>query len=223
MSETFNMDEILEQLSGNKKGMDSILETLNVFVETYAFIKDALNKFNIPQDYSFIKDLQLINQNLNETSACLQENKTFSEEMHTKLHNLQLQVSSFDSKIVQLNRVMSGLQEINKKIEMLNLSKQEEEIKNYGKQLEYLKDSINNDLVPLMNKNNETIKGIENKVTELMEKRTREEESIETIAKEFISVNQILKKISQNGNVNKAILFDLFEEWQDTRKKIKRK
>lgn len=237
MDKNKQMEEVINQLSANQKGLDSILETMGSFIEIYSSIKDNLKKFNIPDNYSFSKDLDEINESLTKVNKTLGDSKNFVDEMNVNFQSIKDKIEKFESRIEgidekyskilegqnNISKLIQGLDGLNEKIEGLKLINQQDKIRNYCDKVDTLEESINSNLVPIVKESNKSVKTLENKLNELLEDGERKNKSIDTIATEFVSINESLKTLAKTGSIDKAVLFSLFDEWQTERKKGKNK
>ena len=237
MDKNKQMEEVINQLSANQKGLDSILETMGSFIEIYSSIKDNLKKFNIPDNYSFSKDLDEINESLTKVNKTLGDSKNFVDEMNVNFQSIKDKIENFESRIEgidekyskilegqnNISKLIQGLDGLNEKIEGLKLINQQDKIRNYCDKVDTLEESINSNLVPIVKESNKSVKTLENKLNELLEDGERKNKSIDTIATEFVSINESLKTLAKTGSIDKAVLFSLFDEWQTERKKGKNK
>jgi chromosome segregation ATPase len=237
MDEKKQMEEVINQLSANQKGLDSILETMGSFIEIYSSIEDNLKKFNIPDNYSFSKDLEIINKNLTKVNKTLGDSKNFVDEMNVNFQSIKDKIENFESRIKDIDEKYSKILEgqnnilnliqsldgLNEKIEGLKLINQQDKIRKYCDKVDTLEESISDSLVPCIINSNERMKLLERKLDDLLENKETKNKSIDTIAKEFVLINESLKTIAKTGSVDKAVLFSLFDEWQTERKKGKNK
>ena len=237
MDKNKQMEEVINQLSANQKGLDSILETMGSFIEIYSSIKDNLKKFNIPDNYSFSKDLDEINESLTKVNKTLGDSKKFVDEMNVNFQSIKDKIENFESRIEgidekyskilegqnNISKLIQGLDGLNEKIEGLKLINQQDKIRNYCDKVDSLEESISDSLVPCIINSNERMKLLERKLDDLLENKETKNKSIDTIATEFVSINESLKTLAKTGSVDKAVLFSLFDEWQTERKRGKNK
>lgn len=328
MNDNVLMDEILQQLSDNQKGLDSVLNTLNDFIETYACIREELNRLNLLKECNLENDLIEINESLGELKAIsktttelsdiknrlvyankiIEDNKFIADDINERLEKIYNQTSTIELTITQFVLMVKSVQTIGKKLDLLNIDaqanqlrqygdklckiagnienllpvvqtntdtindleyklknvnqhflkveskipeiksainslelmakkvenlhkgielldieKQEARLVQYGERIKQLESTINNKVLPLIESNNDSIDKFEKKLNVLLDERKETQEGIKVTLNEFISIRKTLESIHRVGNIDKAVLFSLFDEWQEGRKKTGKK
>lgn len=231
------LEDITNQFALQQQELDRILETIDSFVSTYAVVKESLNKLNIPNEYNFVEDLKEIKNKLSGLTGDLQGSVKISQQMNDDFKQVQDKFAEIKAQLTQIEdkyqtivdgqkkieSFINGFESLAQSVENLKVINQEQNINKYCKTVDGMVELVNEKLIPVVSQNNQSVKNIETTIVKLLEDKEAQQKSIADIAIQFVTIGRALETLSKTSSIDKAVLFALFDEWQEQRQKDKKK
>lgn len=215
-----------------------IEENLHSLSHSLSGIKQDVSTLNA----NFTGDVQgKLGRIASDLNASMEKSKSLSGQIDKFLSSSNRYISAVDnlinlcSKIDGKLGVVDGLQskaenQISKLDAIIEEKKKSYDIKQLEKNLEAynvgvqkVSEYINKDIADSLKNQNEEIKKIQDKNSNIYSAIIEEKGSIDKLVESYTSSNALLKKVVENNDVNEEYIFEILDRWAEDRKlKIKK-
>ena len=232
------ISSLIDAFVGYRDLLVPIQSDLNEFASTYTMLRSDIEKLS----NSFSNDAK---SKLDEIYRSLAAQAQKSEELTRKVDQFLKSSTKYTEEVDKLigtfeniNKRISGINEIENKaqaqIEKLdsimeekkknyNLKDLEKSLDSYNTNLQAVSNFINKDIAENLVNNTKMIQSIKDGSDNILNRLKEEQKDIDDLIISYKTSNNLLKKISENNDVNEEYIFDIIDKWAESRNvKLKR-
>ena len=230
--ESKEINSLIEAFVGYREMLVPIQSDLNDFANTYSLLKSDIEKLS----NSFSNDAK---GKLDEIYRSLAAQAQKSEELTRKVDQFLKSSTKYTEEVDKLigtfdniSKRISGINEIENKaqaqIEKLdvileekkksyNLKELEKSLDSYNTNLQAVGNFINKDIAENIVSNTKMIQSIKDGSDNILNRLKEEQKDIDSLIESYKTSNDLLKKISENNDVNEEYIFDIIDRWAESR------
>lgn len=230
--ESKEISSLIEAFVGYREMLVPIQSDLNEFASTYSMLRSDIEKLS----NSFSNDAKA---KLDEIYRSLAAQAQKSEELTRKVDQFLKSSTKYTEEVDKLigtfeniNKRISGINEIENKaqaqIEKLdsimeekkksyNLKDLEKSLDSYNTNLQAVGNFINKDIAENLVNNTKMIQAIKDGSDNILNRLKEEQKDIDDLITSYKTSNDLLKKISENNDVNEEYIFDIIDKWAESR------
>ena len=213
--EQIKSEELYLELKREKEVLEKIVNVINLFVEKYKDAKEVFSQFNLDYiDFSVENIKKIIDELENKVNHY---NEVVEPEYKKLNDNMQVLYDKFTEileKQENLNNFLNEIDELVITFKSINFNFLTERLEGT------ISSTIN--LCKKMESNLKELDELKKEMNELKENTLKQNGSLEELIIENRETNKLLIEISKNNNIDTAILFELMDEWQNSKKSNKR-
>ena len=213
--EQIKSEELYLELKREKEVLEKIVNVINLFVEKYKDAKEVFSQFNLDYiDFSVENIKKIIDELENKVNHY---NEVVEPEYRKLNDNMKVLYDKFNEileKQENLNNFLNEIDELVITFKSINFNFLTERLEST------ISSTIN--LCKKMESNLKELDELKKEMNELKENTLKQNGSLEELIIENRETNKLLIEISKNNNIDTAILFELMDEWQNSKKSNKR-
>lgn len=232
------ISSLIDAFVGYRDLLVPIQSDLNEFASTYTMLRSDIDKLS----NSFSNDAK---SKLDEIYRSLAVQAQKSEELTRKVDQFLKSSTKYTEEVEKLigtfeniSKRISGINEIEEranaqigkldtimeeKKKSYNLKELEKSLDSYNTNLQAVGNFINKDIAENIVSNTKMIQSIKDGSDNIMNRLKEEQKDIDSLILSYKTSNELLKKISENSDVNEEYIFDIIDKWAESRNvKIKK-
>ena len=232
------ISSLIDAFVGYRDLLVPIQSDLNEFASTYTMLRSDIDKLS----NSFSNDAK---SKLDEIYRSLAVQAQKSEELTRKVDQFLKSSTKYTEEVEKLigtfeniSKRISGINEIEEranaqigkldtileeKKKSYNLKELEKSLDSYNTNLQAVGNFINKDIAENIVSNTKMIQSIKDGSDNIMNRLKEEQKDIDSLISSYKTSNELLKKISENSDVNEEYIFDIIDKWAESRNvKIKK-
>ena len=232
------ISSLIDAFVGYRDLLVPIQSDLNEFASTYTMLRSDIDKLS----NSFSNDAK---SKLDEIYRSLAVQAQKSEELTRKVDQFLKSSTKYTEEVDKLigtfeniSKRISGINEIEEKAnaqigkldsileekkKSYNLKELEKSLDSYNTNLQAVGNFINKDIAENIVSNTKMIQSIKDGSDNIMNRLKEEQKDIDSLISSYKTSNELLKKISENSDVNEEYIFDIIDKWAESRNvKIKK-
>ena len=232
-----DVKSLIESFKEYRDLLTPISENLRDFADTYDGLKGDIQRLSAAFEGDVTGNLDRIYKTLSAEAAKAQslshEIDAFlarSEQYESHLKKLSDTLGKLDGTLDSLSRLESEAETQIGKLESTleerrknyNLKELERTVANYQAGVTKVSEFINRDVVSSLQNNNDKLNSIKDGIDELRGGIQKENQSVETMVASFLATSDLLRRVTEGGQVNEAYIYDILDNWAAERG-IKRK
>ena len=232
-----DVKSLIESFKEYRDLLTPISENLRDFADTYDGLKGDIQRLSAAFEGDVTGNLDRIYKTLSAEAAKAQslshEIDAFlarSEQYESHLKKLSDTLGKLDGTLDSLSRLESEAETQIGKLESTleerrknyNLKELERTVANYQAGVTKVSEFINRDVVSSLQNNNDKLNSIKDGIDELRGGIQKESQSVETMVASFLATSDLLRRVTEGGQVNEAYIYDILDNWAAERG-IKRK
>lgn len=231
------IQKLIETFVMQTQEMKKVNENLNNFLSVFSVAKERIEKLEIKQDSNITNEIEELSKRVNQVnnqSEILSNNFAdyiaLSEKFNETILSLGNRFSELENKITKLEQTESNITSSLKKLDTISedvshfrVDSLTEKLSLFDNVVSEVKNSLNGKVSENLEKNNSIMLSLQKDFNEKLSKINSTGSSLEKIAEQSTTTNAVLNKILDKNEIDKSYLYDLLDEWSESRKlKIKK-
>ncbi len=231
------IQKLIETFVMQTQEMKKVNENLNNFLSVFSVAKERIEKLEIKQDSNITNEIEELSKKVNQVnnqSEILSNNFAdyiaLSEKFNETILSLGNRFSELENKITKLEQTESNITSSLKKLDTISedvshfrVDSLTEKLSLFDNVVSEVKNSLNGKVSENLEKNNSIMLSLQKDFNEKLSKIDSTGSSLEKIAEQSTTTNAVLNKILDKNEIDKSYLYDLLDEWSESRKlKIKK-
>ena len=236
--ENNEINSLINAFVGYRELLVPIQSDLNDFASTYTALKNDIEKLS----NSFSDDAKT---KLDEIYRSLAVQAQKSEELTKKVDQFLKSSTKYTEEVEKLietfdniGKRISVINEIENKAnaqigkldtileekkKSYNLKELEKSLDSYNSNIQAVGNFINKEIAENIVNNSKTIQSLKDGSDNILERLKEEKKDISSLIESYNTSNELLKKITENNDVNEEYIFDIIDKWAEERRvKIKK-
>jgi len=229
-------NELIELISVFKEYRDLITpieKNLQNFATSFDSIKANLNDLNNALGKDVKQEVVSISNNIAEqtekTKRIMNDISKFASQTDRYISSVDQLISicgTLESRIKTVDSIQQRADEqiakldnlIEEKKKVYDLKQLQKNLELYNIGVEKVSEYINKDIAENLKNNSDKIGEIKNKNESVYQTLIEEKSTLHELISAYTESNNLLKKITENKDVNEAYIFDILDKWAEDRK-----
>ncbi|MDR1939906.1 MAG: hypothetical protein LBQ40_03840 [Clostridiales bacterium] len=216
-----------------------IQSNLNDFIGLYSGVKESADTLNAAFGGNVRADVEKLYKNLlsqveraNELSSKIDKFMTLTNKYTAEINQMLTVFGKVEEKLAAVNAIESKAEEqigrldalLEEKTKNYNVKELQKTLDGYNRDIQKVGEFINRDVAESLSQSRIKLDVMKSDLEGIVKKQKDESADMEKIIESYAQTSDFLKKIAEKQDVNEAYIFDILDQWADSRKvKIKKR